>query len=345
MGGEVIMPNIMLTYRCNLKCPYCFANEFVNKKNTDISLENFEKALDFIATDGSGRVGLIGGEPLIHDKFKDIIEKLIYDNRFERIVIYTNGLLIDKYINQLVHPKTTFLVNCNSPDDIGENNSKHLINNLDILYKGYYMKNRVNLGINLYDIDKDYTYIMELLKRYHLHKLRISITVPDFTKNDNVNIIEYFKSKKQFILKFLKDMDTIQVVPYYDCNKPPMCIWTEEESEWIKEYVQKYTTEESTLYGSHSFCQPVIDILPDLSAVRCFGMSDFEKVKIDNFKCASDLRYYFIGLIDECAYKFSAETECKECYERKIQKCSAGCMGFKSEKIKKINQYILNERL
>ena len=63
-----------------------------------------------------------------------------------------------------------------------------------------YMKNRVNLGINLYDIDKDYTYIMELLKRYHLHKLRISITVPDFTKNDNVNIIEYFKSKKQFIL-------------------------------------------------------------------------------------------------------------------------------------------------
>ena len=116
------MPNIMLTYRCNLKCPYCFANEFVNKKNTDISLENFEKALDFIATDGSGRVGLIGGEPLIHDKFKDIIEKLIYDNRFERIVIYTNGLLIDKYINQLVHPKTTFLVNCNSPDDIGENN-------------------------------------------------------------------------------------------------------------------------------------------------------------------------------------------------------------------------------
>ena len=55
------------------------------------------------------------------------------------------------------------MVKCNSLDDIGENNYKHLINNLDILYKEYYMKNRVNLGINLYDIDKDYTYIMELL--------------------------------------------------------------------------------------------------------------------------------------------------------------------------------------
>ena len=107
--------NLMITKRCNLQCTYCFANEFVNKKNTDISLENFEKALDFIATDGSGRVGLIGGEPLIHDKFKDIMEKLIYDNRFERIVIYTNGLLIDKYINQFDEKES--ILSGITPDD------------------------------------------------------------------------------------------------------------------------------------------------------------------------------------------------------------------------------------
>ena len=337
------MPNIMLTYRCNLRCPYCFANEFVNKEDMDISLENFDKALDFIATDETGRVGLIGGEPLIHRRFKDIMEKLIFDNRFEKIVIYTNGLLIDKYINQLVHPKTTFLVNCNSPEDIGVENYKKLVSNLDILYKQYYMKNQINLGINLYDMEKDYTYIIELLKRYCLHKLRISITVPDFSKCNNIDIIDYFRSKKKFILRFLEDMDAIHVVPYYDCNKPPMCIWTDDETEWIKNYVCKYTTEESTLYGSHSFCQPVIDILPDLTAVRCFGMSDFKKVRIADFKNISDVRYYFIGLIDECAYKLPASPVCIDCYERKIQKCSAGCMGFKSNKIKEINQVIFNQ--
>jgi MoaA/NifB/PqqE/SkfB family radical SAM enzyme len=34
MGGEVIMPNIMLTYRCNLKCPYCFASNGVQGVQT-----------------------------------------------------------------------------------------------------------------------------------------------------------------------------------------------------------------------------------------------------------------------------------------------------------------------
>ena len=40
------MPNIMLTYRCNLNCPYCFANEFVNKKNTD-KLQNEKSQHNF----------------------------------------------------------------------------------------------------------------------------------------------------------------------------------------------------------------------------------------------------------------------------------------------------------
>ena len=35
------MANIMLTDTCNLRCPYCFANEFVNKSANEISIENF----------------------------------------------------------------------------------------------------------------------------------------------------------------------------------------------------------------------------------------------------------------------------------------------------------------
>ena len=33
------MANIFLTRKCNLKCPYCFADEFVNKKNEEVTLE------------------------------------------------------------------------------------------------------------------------------------------------------------------------------------------------------------------------------------------------------------------------------------------------------------------
>lgn len=42
------MANIMMTDVCNLRCPYCFANEFVNKDTNEISEENFNRAVDFI---------------------------------------------------------------------------------------------------------------------------------------------------------------------------------------------------------------------------------------------------------------------------------------------------------
>ena len=42
------MANIFLTSKCNLACPYCFANEFVNKENEEITIE---KMLEVIQND------------------------------------------------------------------------------------------------------------------------------------------------------------------------------------------------------------------------------------------------------------------------------------------------------
>lgn len=65
------MANIMLTDTCNLKRPYCFANEFVNIDKNEISEQNFKKAVNFILQDGScDAIGLIGGEPILHSRFQ-----------------------------------------------------------------------------------------------------------------------------------------------------------------------------------------------------------------------------------------------------------------------------------
>ena len=154
------MPNIMLTYRCNLHCSYCFANEFVNKEKTDISLENFQTALEFLTRSGETHVGLIGGEPTLHPDFQNFMEILIANQKVSGITVYTNGLLLDQYVPQIVHPKVRVLVNCNSPQIIGEKSYSIIKSNLDVLIGQYYMKDRVNLGINLFSNDLDYTYIL-----------------------------------------------------------------------------------------------------------------------------------------------------------------------------------------
>ena len=108
------MANIMITKKCNLACPYCFANEFVNaekSENMDITIENFQKILDFIVGDGSVKsVGLIGGEPTCHKNFDDILDILIDDVRVENVTVYTNGVLLEHHIEKLNHPKIHLLV-------------------------------------------------------------------------------------------------------------------------------------------------------------------------------------------------------------------------------------------
>jgi len=334
------MPNIMLTYGCNLKCPYCFANEFVNKKSSYITEENFVKAVEFLTREDTARIGLIGGEPTLHPKFRDFLEYLIANRRVAEATIYTNGILLDRYTNQVISPKFRLLVNCNSPEEIGPENFEKLRGNLLTLINEHYMRDRMNLGINLYRDDLDYSYIISLLKECGLHRVRISLTVPDFSTCGGVKALEHFRSRKDFLLRFLHDMQDNDILPYYDCNKPPYCIWTDEEKDWLESYVGRYGVE-SNLIGDHSFCFPVIDILPDLQAVRCFGMSEYEKVRIEDFSGVSEIAGYFLNHIDAASYQIPAAEECKDCRKRQTRKCTAGCIGFKSDAITQLNDYAM----
>lgn len=334
------MPNIMLTYRCNLKCKYCFANEFVNKINTDITLENFKKAIDFMTKDGETYIGLIGGEPTLHRDFKEMLQLIIDNNLITQCTVYTNGILLDKFFDQLSNEKFRILVNCNSPQDIGKNLFEKIVLNLDVLFNEYKMSDKINLGINYYDDKLDCDYIISLLEKFDLHRVRLSLTVPDFDKSTDQDALIYFLERKQGLYDLLHIFDEHEILPYYDCNKPPYCIWSDEEKTWIENYVKKYGVTHSNLIGNQSICFPVIDILPTLEAVRCFGMSSFAKVHIDDFQSITDIASYFLNTIDCEAYRISSNLNCKQCYHRMTRHCTAGCIGFKSSTIKRLNDII-----
>ena len=334
------MTNILLTYRCNLHCSYCFANEFVNKENKDITISNFLKAVSFITKNETADIGLIGGEPTLHPGFREIMELLIANQRVSQISLFTNGLLLDRFILQITHPKVRILVNCNSPEVIGEKAFSGIKQNLDTLIMQYGMKDRVRLSINLYSDDMDYAYIMELLQRYQLHRLRFSLTVPDFSSRIEDDQLEYFQKRKPFLLEFYRKMDSIKVLPYSDCNHTPYCIWTDKEKEWLEDYVSRYPEINSNLISHCSRCFPAVDILPSLHAIRCFGMSDYLKVPITDFRDIPDLTAFFQNEIDSNAYKLSANEKCKNCYERKVRNCVPGCMGYKAARIRACNEAI-----
>lgn len=342
------MPNIMLTYSCNLNCSYCFANEFVNTKNNFMTIENFQKALSFSKTSKGERIGLIGGEPTTHPNFDEILDILIADQEIQSVMIFTNGTKIDKYIDKLSHFKFKFLINCNSPSQMGAQYEK-MVQNMELLYNrhkenfgkdGYTESVPFSMGINFYEENQDYNYFVELAKKFEMKIVRMSITVPNSKILRQQNSLSYFKKMKGLILSFIKDLSKIGTIPGYDCNDMPPCVFTIEELEEIRSIINGFEhAHETNLLSGHSSCSTVIDILPNLQAVRCFGLSDLDKVPISDFKSIKALRGYFFRTVD--TYKFVASTtsDCNNCYFNKTSVCNGGCLAYKIEKIKKLQQF------
>ena len=195
------MANIFLTSRCNLKCPYCFADEFVNKDNEEISAENFKFAVDFIKK-GNERIGFIGGEPLLHPNFDEFMDIVITDEEVKNTIIFTNGLLIDKHLDKLIHKKVNILVNCNSPKDLGEVNFEKLKSNLLLLKEN--KPDGYTLGINIYSDKTDYSYIFDLLKSVNGKNVRFSTALPNTDKEQTQEVLGSFLRIKPFIIRFLR---------------------------------------------------------------------------------------------------------------------------------------------
>lgn len=338
------MANIMMTDVCNLRCPYCFANEFVNKDTNEISEENFEKAVEFIVGDGSrSSLGLIGGEPTVHSKFESYLRKLIADDRVKTVVVYTNGILIDRYWDVICHPKVRLLINCNSPEDIGEKQFEKLCRNLDYLIEKRMFKKNVTLGINMYQPDFPYEYILKLLKKYEFHHVRVSITVPNLEDERNADAHVYFERMKPGMFKFFHELLSNDIIPNYDCNKLPSCLISEDDVEEFRKYGErKYIRQnikDSNITDKIVKCSPVIDIRQDLTAVRCFGLSECTKQNISDFSGIRELENYYLRTIDAYACNTVYSEKCVDCHAREVRKCNGGCLAFKIKDILSMREY------
>ncbi len=339
----------MMTDRCNLNCPYCFANEFVNKDSNDITREAFQEALSFLLGDGTNHsVGLIGGEPTTHPRFDELLRMAILDRRADTVVVYTNGLLIDRYIDLLTHEKVHLLINCNSPSVIGVEKYQKTVSNIDMLVNDRLRTEKIALGINLYGQSFEYEYIIDLLRRYNLNRLRVSITVPNESATRNNDAHDYFLEIKPRLLVFFEALLNLNIIPYFDCNKIPRCLISDEELNSFKRFLDNPTVRDAILKSNISStivrCSPVIDVLQDLTAVRCFGLSRTTRCEIKNFAGIADLKNYYIRSVDAYGFNTTYSSHCNDCYDRKTLRCEGGCLAFKEREIEQLSN-LVDERL
>ena len=96
---------INLTNKCNRECPFCRAFSKPSN-NTFLGFDQLQSIIDYHNTlNEPYEVELDGGEPLLHPQLLDILNFLLQQELLQTLVIITNGVLADKYIDFLYTAK------------------------------------------------------------------------------------------------------------------------------------------------------------------------------------------------------------------------------------------------
>ena len=332
------MANIMVNDVCNLKCPYCFANEYVNgDTSTDITYANFKKAVDWINKSSdidktAHRVALIGGEPLLHHQFEDLIEYASRERRpGQELLVFTNGIYADKYVDLFSRHRVSLLLNINSYEDIGQKAYDRLVNNIRLLrLKGVH----ASIGINFYKADQDMSFILNIIKEFGFLSLRIGIVSPNTEEKRSMGSFFYYNEIKDSLMNFIEECAKLGCAAHFDCQKIPFCIMRH-----LTDRVRKIEEENHVsldLFDCRG-CHPVLDITTDLKVARCFGVSKREDTyPMDLFETEHHAEDFFRTNYDNPGLLIPGNPECVTCKERVFGYCQGGCLSYKLDKINQI---------
>lgn len=340
------MPNIMITNKCNLRCEYCFANEYVNKFGEgDISEENFMYFLSWInGSNTNQRVGLIGGEPTIHNNFDRLMELAKATLASNEIVIFTNGTRILDLRKHLIDPRIHTLINVNSREIMGtmafDKVEKDLVQIID---EGF--RSKINIGINIYKQDQDFSDFMEIVKIVGVKRIRVGITVPNDEVKRSQEAVEYFRQMTKSFFELCTELKQYDAYPSFDCNGLPSCSMKPEELFIFRSLMTEgaKNNRDQTLLENivPRRCSPVIDVKQDLTAIRCFGMSSDLRVSIMDYQRPEDLESFFTTNTDKIAATIPTSKECVSCQLHRDDKCMGGCLSYKIKDIQEARAAIM----
>lgn len=183
------LANIKLTQNCNSRCNTC--NYWKEKSIDLIDKQRAILLLEELYNIGVRSIRFSGGEPLLRNDLFEIIESCGLSNKFDRLVLATNGLLLSKYHKEINKSSITNVTV--SLDGVGTNNDR--IRGV----KGYYdkviegmskLKNReIKIVSTLTDSLSDD--IEELILFCKKHNYQYGINLPDgklyFFASKNIN--------------------------------------------------------------------------------------------------------------------------------------------------------------
>lgn len=93
--------DFMITNRCNLNCIHC-SSRYSNDNIQILNKKEILNVIDFLSYFKLEQIVITGGEPLIVENIDEILKYIRNKFKSTKIILSTNGILIDKYIDSII---------------------------------------------------------------------------------------------------------------------------------------------------------------------------------------------------------------------------------------------------
>lgn len=95
---------ISVTDKCNLRCVYCMPKEGITYMEHEelLTFEEILRICQLAGKLGIKKIKITGGEPLVRRGIIDLIRKIKAISDIHQVTLTTNGILLDKYMDDLV---------------------------------------------------------------------------------------------------------------------------------------------------------------------------------------------------------------------------------------------------
>jgi MoaA/NifB/PqqE/SkfB family radical SAM enzyme len=310
------MANVLLTTRCNLNCPYCFAQERLSDGHKlTMSISDAEKVIDFLKRSNHPFFRAMGGEPTLHPEFPRILQKALESGM--RVDVLSNATWPESYnrLFERISPRRLFfLLNVDHPDRYVPKIWERIEANLAAVCG----RGSVTLSFNIFETQPRYEYLLELTKKYRIDKVRMSFSLPVVGANNAYLKLEDYKAMAPFVLEFARRAEETGVQVMMD-NALPLCMFTYDQAGEL--FMKGVVNLQRNMH-----CEPVIDIGPDLHVWCCFCLSKMWNRHLDEFQNLEEIHAYYrraMGLYQSRLYPMD---DCYQCRYRDLWGCQGGCL-------------------
>lgn len=298
------MANILFTTQCNKHCSYCFSDPGPGAKL--LSRENYDYFLNFLNNSRARGFGIAGGEPTLHPDFVEYLRVAYY--RGFSVSVFTNGTASRGLTDQIYK----FL----TEESVSPNRVRILVNyDHDQPPDSFLSKlNRwCSLGYNIVPDTHPVYELIELLDVIKDHELRplLRVALARPSPSGNNNHIPHSMERRWAIelLRLAEHSYKHGIKLGFDCGF---------------NYCQFARSEIGQLYShgvSLNFeCPTVVDVDPDLYAIRCFALNE-PRVDLRQFVDLDHLKSFFERV-------HQPPQPCQECGLYQMGNCGGPCKAL-----------------